>query len=108
MMYLGRFKKEKEAAQAATAAYEKHGYPNRSGANRKVTAKSGYRGVYRHRDEGGTWRVMICMDMKLIYVGSYKCPKEAALMYDKMALKYLGEKAILNFPSERNLVEEKP
>jgi hypothetical protein len=57
---------------------------------------SGFRGVYFMKDRE-KWAVQIGKDGKLIYCGSYKSKEEAAIVYDKMAIKYYGDDAILNF-----------
>lgn len=54
---------------------------------------SGYKGVHWSY---GKWRAVIGVNGKKIYLGSYNDPKEAARAYNKAALKYHGEFAVLN------------
>ncbi|MDD2923192.1 MAG: HNH endonuclease [Anaerolineales bacterium] len=65
--------------------------------------KSGYKGVVRERTAIITpkWRAQIQVNKKIIYLGSFRSPEEAARVYDKAAVKYFGEFANLNFPNER-------
>jgi len=54
---------------------------------------SGYFGVKRN---GNNWCATIWLNMKGISLGTYKTKREAALAYNKGALKYHGEFAKLN------------
>jgi len=54
---------------------------------------SGYKGVCWNR---GKWLAQIGTNGKTIYLGRYDDPKEAAQAYNKAALKYHGEFAVLN------------
>ena len=55
---------------------------------------SRYRGVSRN---GSQWQVLIMVNKKKRYVGSYSDEKEAARAYDKVALQNHGQKAKTNF-----------
>ena len=56
-------------------------------------SNSGYRGVYKKRNR---YEAQIKVNGKIVFLGCFKCPKEAAKIYDTAALKYFGEWAILN------------
>lgn len=57
--------------------------------------KSGFKGVcWDKRNE--RWRPTIKLHGKVIYLGSFKSIKEAALAYDKAAIKHFGEFAYVN------------
>lgn len=66
----------------------------------KPTSRSGFRGVYPNRH--GRWSARIGVNRKVILLGLFDCPVEAALAYDCAASKLHGEFAIINFPSERD------
>ena len=55
---------------------------------------SRYRGVSRN---GNQWQVLIMVNKKKRYVGSYSNEEEAARAYDKVALQNHGAKAKTNF-----------
>ena len=59
--------------------------------------KSGYHGVYFDSDRQ-KWRATVRIDNKVISAGRFNDKKEAALARDKIAVKYHGEFATLNFP----------
>ena len=63
-------------------------------ANRVARSKSGYKGV--KKCSKNSWRAMIQRDNKMVYLGSYKSPEEAALAYDMAAATLHGEFACLN------------
>ncbi len=63
-------------------------------ANRVARSKSGYKGV--KKCSKNSWRAMIQRDNKMVYLGSYKSPEEAALAYDMAATTLHGEFAWLN------------
>ena len=55
---------------------------------------SKFRGVSRN---GNQWQVLIMVNKKKRYVGSYCKEEEAAQNYDKVALQHHGNKAKTNF-----------
>ena len=55
---------------------------------------SKYRGVTKNRKK---WQAYIWINKKNTYLGSYRCEKIAALIYDFMAIKKSGIKAKTNF-----------
>ena len=66
---------------------------------------SGYRGVNHYKKQYGYWRVRIGVNKQRIECGIFKDVIMAALAYDKAAIKYFGEDAILNFPERRSEYE---
>lgn len=64
---------------------------------RPAYSKSGYKGVYVDKTK---WKAMITVDKKIIYLGRFSEKKDAAMAYDKAAIKYFGSMCKLNFPSE--------
>jgi hypothetical protein len=74
---------------------------NQSNSRHRVR-QSGFRGVDKHR---GRWSARIFRDNKLLWLGTFNNPEEAARAYDAAAIEYYGEFATLNFPdqAERNL-----
>lgn len=68
---------------------------SQNGCNQGVQKNntSGYKGVFWNQ---GKWMTQIKVDGKVIYLGYYDDPKEAARAYNKAALKYHGEFAVLN------------
>lgn len=68
-------------------------------ANHKMYSHNvtGYAGVgFLKRARYKKWIARIVVHGKLIYLGSYTTPKDAALAYNEAALKYRGEFASLN------------
>lgn len=59
--------------------------------------KSGFRGV--HKDDY-KWRAQIKSNGKVIYLGGFDSPEDAASAYDAAAKVYFGERARLNFPDK--------
>ena len=64
---------------------------------------SKYRGVSRN---GNQWQVLIMVNKKKRYVGSYSKEEDAARAYDKVALQNHGSKAKTNFDYTKKEVEE--
>jgi hypothetical protein len=58
---------------------------------------SGFTGVYK---QGSRYISRIRVGGKLLHVGSFLCPEDAARARDKAALEHFGEFASLNFPEE--------
>jgi len=65
-------------------------------ANRKGWSKSKFKGVYRRKNryESGI------RNGKLLFLGSFGTPEEAAEAYDKKAIEIYGASALTNFPKE--------
>jgi hypothetical protein len=66
----------------------------------KNSNTSGYRGVWRH---GKGWEAAIGLHGKSFYLGSFSNPEDAAMAYDRGALRYYGKDAKLNFPGGNNV-----
>lgn len=66
-------------------------------ANSKIpsTNSSGYKGVY-YRKEQRRWRASIRVNQKLISLGQFGSPEDAAKAYNDAAVNYFGEFALLN------------
>lgn len=60
---------------------------------------SGYRGV-THVKRGGKWQASYRHGDKLLYLGRYDTPEEAARAYDRAVIGIKGNHAITNFPLE--------
>jgi len=63
--------------------------------NLRINNKSGYKGVYWYKNSG-KWRAQISLNYKHIYLRSFENIKDAAKAYNKAAIKYFGEFAVLN------------
>jgi hypothetical protein len=61
---------------------------------------TGYRGVTWHKRDH-IWWSQIRIDTKIHYLGSYQNPEEAAVSFDRAAVRYRGKDAMLNFPERR-------
>lgn len=68
--------------------------------NKKNRKTRRYKGVYPQPYRRLPFRVQIGVNYQRIWVGSYATEEQAARAYDQAALKYHGEFAQLNFPSE--------
>jgi hypothetical protein len=64
-----------------------------------ITKTSQYVGVFLRRDRG-KWVAKIGFRNKQYNLGNYDVEEDAALAYDKKALKLYGETARLNFPKK--------
>lgn len=56
---------------------------------------SGYKGVSFNK-HAGLWRAYIMVDYKEVHLGLYKNPIDAAIEYNKKAIEYFGNYALLN------------
>jgi hypothetical protein len=63
--------------------------------NRTTNNKTGYRGV-TYRKSRNTYKAVIYYKNEIFYSKSYKSAEQAAFEYNMLALKYYGNKAILN------------
>jgi len=70
---------------------------NRYNCKKRADNKSGYVGVNLHK-QSGKWRARIGKDNNRKSLGLFIDPTEAAIAYDKEAIKLWKENAILNFP----------
>ena len=74
--------------------------------NRKIQkgGSSKYKGVYKYSDNRvKPFTAQITFNYKNIYLGYFATEREAAIAYNKAALHYFGEFALLNDVSENNL-----
>ena len=60
-------------------------------------SRTGYKGVSARRFD--LWRARITVNRKVMHLGDFHSPIEAAKAYDAAAREYHGEFACLNFPS---------
>jgi len=66
------------------------------------TNKTGYKGVTQRKDKS-KYIATIKINYKNMHLGCFDNKIDAAIAYDKAAIKYMGEYARLNFPKEENL-----
>jgi hypothetical protein len=68
-------------------------------ANRRLHAnnKSGYRGVGYSGRQAHPWAARIRVNYKLLPLGNFATPEEAAVAYDRAALDHFGQFARTNF-----------
>ena len=85
--------------QTQTANFESNDFCSEKS---KKPRGSKYRGVSRN---GNQWQVLIMVNKKKRYVGSYSKEDEAARAYDKVALQNHGPKAKTNFDYTKQEVE---
>ena len=65
--------------------------------NRKTNNKTGYKGVYKfNRNLKKPYIACITFNYKQINLGYFETPKEAAIAYNKAAIKYFKDFALLN------------
>lgn len=64
--------------------------------NRRGTAKSGFKGVYRCIRNGKV-RFEVYLSNPRVFAGAYGSPVQAAWEYDQIARRHYGEFALLNF-----------
>lgn len=69
---------------------------NRRNRGKTVSNKSGFKGVYWHKDKQ-KFAAQIKLDAKLIHLGKFNSAEEAARAYDVAAKKYHGDFAKTNF-----------
>ena len=72
---------------------------NQCNRGKQANNKSGFKGVTWYK-RSKIWRVQIKVYGKVIHLGYYLIPEQAARAYDKAAKKYFGEFAKLNYPNE--------
>lgn len=68
---------------------------NMRNTNKRRNNTSGFKGVVQSRK--GRWVAHITKDYKMIHLGTFTNPKEAAVAYDNKARDIFGEFAKLNF-----------
>ena len=66
---------------------------NKANCGLTKSNNSGFKGVHAR---GSRWIASITYDNKLIHLGMFKCPKEAAIAYDNKAIELFGEFALTN------------
>ena len=76
-----------------------------SSINRRLDPrnKCGFRGIRCHN---GHWTARIGLNRKNIYLGSFASAEDAARGYDRAAILYHGQFAVLNFPEDRSKYED--
>lgn len=68
---------------------------NARNKNRQKNNTTGFTGVFFRKDSG-KFRAIIGINDKLMHLGTYKCPKEAAIAYNQAAIKHHGAFARIN------------
>ena len=70
----------------------------------KKSGSSKYKGVYKYRDNTvKPFKAKIQFNYKTIHLGYFATERDAAIAYNKAALHYFGEFALLNDVSENSL-----
>jgi hypothetical protein len=72
---------------------------NQHNGSKRVDNTSGYKGVSWY-NQTTKWQVKIAFNGKLIHLGYFDDPIQAAKAYDRKAVEIFGEFAKLNFPSK--------
>lgn len=66
-------------------------------AARRITGRSGYRGVIARHSR---WAAIISIEGRAVHIGTYDTPEEAARAFDKRARELRGPGALVNFPDD--------
>lgn len=76
---------------------------SQNGMNRPKQANntSGFKGVFPSGRPHQPWSASIKKDQRVIHLGRFGTPEQAALAYDRAAAELFGEFAVLNFPEGR-------
>lgn len=74
---------------------------NQANRKRLTLNTSGYRGVCFAKDTG-KWQAAIKHRQHNYYLGQYDTREQAAIAYDKAAVRLFGQFAVLNFPPFRH------
>lgn len=72
-------------------------YQSVSNRGKMKTNTSGFIGVQFNK-ERGKYQARISYDRRSIYIGAFDCPVKAAKGRDRLAIKFQGKFAVLNFP----------
>jgi len=72
---------------------------NHMNSGKQTNNKSGYKGVSQHKNSD-KWQAQISVDRRVISIGYFNTPEEAARAYDKAAKEKHGHFAVFNFPEE--------
>jgi hypothetical protein len=95
--HINRDKLDNRRANLRVATPKQNVWNSERGKNQGL---SKYKGVtFDRRSKNKKWRAVLCADGKFIRLGYFADEVEAARAYDRAALKYKGEFAVLNFPS---------
>jgi hypothetical protein len=73
---------------------------NNRNAKRRIDNKSGYRGVSWHKATR-SWVAQISVGGKILYLGKFDNPVDAAIAYDNSCVRLHGDFASLNFPKDK-------
>jgi len=68
---------------------------NQQNQGKNKRNKCGFKGVFQRK---GTWYSHIRIDGRLVHLGCFRTPEDAARTYDEAARKHHGDFARLNFP----------
>lgn len=72
---------------------------NMANRNKTVKNSTGFKGVvYLRRRRVPTWTAQIGVMYRVVYLGRFQTPEDAARAYDKAALFFFGDFANINFP----------